>query len=79
MKNIKKQLDVLSIFQTIGRTFKVLSERERKLLRMRYGLEDGTPRTLEEIAKEEKVSRERIRQIEQKAIEKIKLVIKYEE
>lgn len=78
MKNIKN-IDVLNIFQIIGKTFKILSERERKLLRQRYGLEDGSPRTLEDLAKEYKVSRERIRQIEQKAIEKINLVLEYEE
>lgn len=49
-----------------------LSERERKVLELRFGLNDGTPRTLEEVGKEFSVTRERIRQIEAKAIRKLK-------
>ncbi|MEI7652872.1 MAG: RNA polymerase sigma factor RpoD [bacterium] len=49
-----------------------LSPREQKVLIMRFGLEDGKPRTLEEVGKEFKVTRERIRQIEAKAIRKLK-------
>lgn len=64
---------------SIGKTFKILSDRERKILRLRYGLEDGEPKTLEQVATIEKVTRERIRQIEFKAMEKIDLVLKYEE
>jgi len=47
-----------------------LAERERKVLEMRYGLEDGRARTLEEVGKEFGVTRERIRQIEAKALRK---------
>lgn len=49
-----------------------LSPREKKVLIMRFGLEDGKPKTLEEVGKEFKVTRERIRQIEAKAIRKLK-------
>jgi len=49
-----------------------LSEREQRILSMRFGLEDGTTHTLEEVGQEFKVTRERIRQIEAKAIEKIR-------
>ncbi len=49
-----------------------LSPREKKILEMRFGLEDGVTHTLEEVGKEFGVTRERIRQIEAKAIEKIK-------
>lgn len=49
-----------------------LSTRERKVLELRFGLNDGTPRTLEEVGKEFNVTRERIRQIEAKAIRKLK-------
>jgi RNA polymerase primary sigma factor len=49
-----------------------LSPRERKVLVMRFGLEDGKPKTLEEVGKEFRVTRERIRQIEAKAIRKLK-------
>lgn len=49
-----------------------LTEREEKVLRLRFGLEDGRTRTLEEVGKEFNVTRERIRQIEAKAIRKLK-------
>ncbi len=49
-----------------------LSPRERKVLMMRFGLEDSKPKTLEEVGQEFKVTRERIRQIEAKAIRKLK-------
>lgn len=50
-----------------------LSEKERKILEMRHGLLDGTYHTLEEVGREFGVTRERIRQIEAKALEKIRL------
>ncbi len=49
-----------------------LNDRERKVLELRFGLTDGTPRTLEEVGKEFNVTRERIRQIEAKALRKLK-------
>ena len=45
-----------------------LTPREEKVLRLRYGIDDGKPRTLEEVGKEFNVTRERIRQIEAKAL-----------
>lgn len=50
----------------------ILNERERKVLILRFGLEDGKQRTLEEVGKEFNVTRERIRQIEGKALRKVK-------
>jgi RNA polymerase primary sigma factor len=50
----------------------VLSPREQKILEMRFGLLDGVAHTLEEVGQEFEVTRERIRQIEAKAIERIK-------
>ncbi len=49
-----------------------LTEREEKVLRLRFGLDDDRPRTLEEVGKEFKVTRERIRQIEAKALRKLR-------
>ncbi len=49
-----------------------LTEREQKVLRLRFGLDDGRPRTLEEVGKEFHVTRERIRQIEAKALRKLR-------
>lgn len=49
-----------------------LTPREERVLRMRYGLDDGRPRTLEEVGKAFNVTRERIRQIEAKAVRKLR-------
>ena len=51
---------------------KDLTEREERVLRLRYGLDDGRPRTLDEVGKEFGVTRERIRQIEAKALRKLR-------
>ena len=50
----------------------VLTEREQKILKMRFGLEDGKSHTLEEVGQEFSVTRERIRQIEAKALTKLR-------
>ena len=60
---LKEQLvDVLS----------TLTDREQKVLKLRYGLGDGRARTLEEVGREFDVTRERIRQIEAKALRKLR-------
>jgi RNA polymerase primary sigma factor len=56
----------------LNNVLETLSPREKKVLIMRFGLEDGKPKTLEEVGREFKVTRERIRQIEAKAIRKLK-------
>lgn len=49
-----------------------LEPKQRKILELRYGLEDGNSRTLKQVAKVFNLSRERVRQIEEKAIRKLK-------
>ena len=49
-----------------------LTEREARVIKLRFGLEDGRTRTLEEVGKEFNVTRERIRQIESKALRKLR-------
>ncbi len=56
----------------VQEVLKDLDPREQKILKMRFGLEDGVTHTLEEVGKEFGVTRERIRQIEAKALERIK-------
>lgn len=56
----------------ISKLLDTLSERERRVLVLRFGLQDGRTRTLEEVGKEFKVTRERIRQIEAKALRKLR-------
>lgn len=58
--------------ETLGDVLDTLTPREEKVLRLRFGLEDGRSRTLEEVGKEFNVTRERIRQIEAKALRKLR-------
>ena len=58
--------------EQLADVLKTLTPREEKVLRLRFGLEDGRPRTLEEVGKEYNVTRERIRQIEAKALRKLR-------
>ena len=58
--------------EQLGAVLQSLTPREEKVLRLRFGLEDGRPRPLEEVGKEFNVTRERIRQIEAKALRKLR-------
>lgn len=58
--------------EEINMVLEGLTDREEKVLRLRFGLEDGRTRTLEEVGREFNVTRERIRQIEAKALRKLK-------
>ncbi|MBQ9934527.1 MAG: RNA polymerase sigma factor RpoD [Lachnospiraceae bacterium] len=58
--------------ETIQEVLETLTEREQKVLKLRFGIEDGRPRTLEEVGKEFEVTRERIRQIEAKALRRLR-------
>lgn len=62
----------LLLKEQLGAVLETLSEREAKVLRLRFGLDDGRARTLEEVGKEFDVTRERIRQIEAKALRKLR-------
>jgi len=61
-----------SLKEQIEQALKNLSERETKILKMRFGLSNGREHTLEEVGEQFKVTRERIRQIESKALRKLK-------
>ena len=58
--------------EQLNEVLATLTDREAKVLRLRFGLEDGRSRTLEEVGKEFDVTRERIRQIEAKALRKLR-------
>lgn len=58
--------------EQLNEVLSTLTEREAKVLKLRFGLEDGRSRTLEEVGKEFEVTRERIRQIEAKALRKLR-------
>ena len=58
--------------EQLAKVLDSLSERERKVIELRFGLEDGHPRTLEEVGREFGVTRERIRQIESKTLSKLR-------
>ncbi|MCU1462959.1 MAG: polymerase, sigma 70 subunit, RpoD subfamily [Acidimicrobiales bacterium] len=58
--------------EAVGEALDELTERERKVVRLRFGLEDGQARTLEEVGKEFGVTRERVRQIEAKTLAKLR-------
>ena len=59
------------VAQQINQALKGLTPREEKVIRLRFGLDDGRPRTLEEVGRDFGVTRERVRQIEAKAIRKL--------
>ena len=74
-KSAENPSDVTSyslLREKLGDVLTTLTERERKILEMRFGLADGYERTLEEIGKMYNVTRERIRQIEAKALRKLR-------
>ena len=74
---VSRETGSWAIFR-ISRTFSTgipisaLTPREEKVLKLRFGIEDGRTRTLEEVGKEFNVTRERIRQIEAKALRKLR-------
>jgi RNA polymerase primary sigma factor len=65
-------VETVMLREHISTLLQDLKERERQVIILRFGLEDGHPRTLEEVGKEFNVTRERIRQIEAKALRKLR-------
>ncbi|MFY9402860.1 MAG: RNA polymerase sigma factor RpoD/SigA [Candidatus Omnitrophota bacterium] len=70
--SIERMLDK----ERVENLLEIMSERERDILDMRFGLADKKPRTLAEVAKRFKISRERVRQIEESALKKIRKFVK---
>ena len=64
--------DQTMLREHLGEILSTLSEREKRVIELRFGLIDGVPKTLEDVGKEFDVTRERIRQIEAKAIRKLR-------
>ena len=74
-KNTENPSEVTSfslLKDKLGNVLTSLTERERKVLELRFGLGDGCSRTLEEVGRQFRVTRERIRQIEAKALRKMR-------
>ena len=69
---LRTRLNAYNVREQLKEVLGTLTEREQKVLRLRFGLDDGRARTLEEVGKEFNVTRERIRQIEAKALRKLR-------
>ena len=65
--------DRLLLYERLDALLMTLPARESKVIRLRFGMEDGKPRTLEEIGREFRLTRERIRQIEAKAMKRAEI------
>ncbi|MFH2138602.1 MAG: sigma-70 family RNA polymerase sigma factor [Candidatus Omnitrophota bacterium] len=74
-----EELSQLLRQEKIAELLSRMNDRERQILILRYGLEDGTFRTLEETAKSFKISRERVRQIENNALKKLRVFMEEED
>ena len=73
--NMRSEIDGFFKREEIASLLKNLSERERQVLDMRFGVTTGSPQTLAEIADELKISRERVRQVEEKGLNKLRKVV----
>ena len=67
------RLENINIFELVAKHFSELTENEQKILTLRFGLDDNDPQTLDVIGQQFGVTRERIRQIEAKSLEKLKV------
>jgi len=61
-----------------GKVFKILNDNERRVLKLRFGFEDGLTRPQDNVAKIMKISKSRVSQIEARAKEKINIILQYD-
>jgi len=73
-EDIEKELIEETIHKELESMLDVLDEREKEIIKMRYGLDGEEPKTLEEVGEKLGISRERVRQLEQRALKKLKAV-----
>jgi RNA polymerase primary sigma factor len=73
-EDIEKELIEETIHKELESMLDVLDEREKEIIKMRYGLDGKEPKTLEEVGEKLGISRERVRQLEQRALKKLKAV-----
>ncbi|WP_299226051.1 RNA polymerase sigma factor RpoD/SigA [Sulfurihydrogenibium sp.] len=73
-EDIEKELIEETIHKELESMLDVLDEREKEIIKMRYGLNGEEPKTLEEVGEKLGISRERVRQLEQRALKKLKAV-----
>jgi RNA polymerase primary sigma factor len=73
-EDIEKELIEKTIHEELKSMLDVLDKREKEIIKMRYGLNGEEPKTLEEVGEKLGISRERVRQIEQRALKKLKAV-----
>ena len=76
MRDLREQASKIREAFVTPRTYDVLTEREKRVLTLRFGLEDGRSRTLEEVGTELEITRERVRQIEAKGLRKVNCPLK---
>ena len=72
MSFLQDEASFVFLHEQLMEVLKTLTPREQQVLSLRFGLYDGQPRTLEEVGKQFHVTRERIRQIEDKALRKLR-------
>ena len=75
----EKEIEYFFKHQEVLDLLSNLSEREKRILDLRFGIEDGKPKTLAEVAKHLGISRERVRQIEERALKKLRKFVKEQE
>lgn len=71
-KSVEEEVNLVVLREALEQAMEGLTDRERKIIKLRFGFDDGSPRTLEAVGKEFGVTRERIRQIEAKALRKMR-------